>query len=109
MLKKLRLCCGRRSKGFIVPTRGTNFSKYVTFSERYEYVNDLQMRESGIANPMRDISHETMNPAYMSFQTAPSLLNRTNQTGSPANSEVYKNSDADSGMSDSGQSEPLNV
>ena len=108
MLKKLKACCGCGKNDVIVPEHNP-VGKSPALSEKDEYVNDLQMRESGVVNPMRDISHETMNPAYMSFQTAPSLLNRTNQTGSPANSEVYKNSDADSGMSDSGQSEPLNV
>ena len=102
MLKKLKACCGCGKNDVIVPEHNP-VGKSPALSEKDEYVNDLQMRESGVVNPMRDISHETMNPAYMSFQTAPSLLNRTNQTEQP-DGEVYKPSDADSGMS-----EPLNV
>ena len=92
MLKKLKICCGCGKNDVIVPEHN-KVAASPTISEKSEkpYVNAEEVGQFN--DPMQDISYETMNPAYMSAQTAP-----------PLGENPYKNSEADSGMS-----EPLNV
>ena len=93
MLKKLKICCGCGSKDSVVVPEHSAVGKSPALSEK-SYVNELQMRESGMMDPMSNVSYETINPAYMSAQTAPQF----NPSDYPINQR--KNSEDDSGMSE---------
>ena len=93
MLKKLKICCGCGSKDAVIVPESSVVGKSPVPSEKY--VNELTMQESGMVDPMSNVSNCEINPAYMTGQWAP-----TRQASDYPINPQQKNSDDDSGMSE---------